>query len=309
MIDPPCRVTVLRGGPDAEREVSLRSGARVLEALATVSGMTAVDRIIDRPDFAELDRMLAEDRCDVVFPVLHGPWGEGGPLQALLERSGRPFVGSREAAARRAMDKLETKRIAANLGIPTPKACRVEDDADLPAPPFVLKPFDDGSSVGVRFVHRPEDLPEALDALSNVRDRLMAETLVDGRELTVGVVGDTVLAPIEIVPAERFYDYEAKYQRTDTKYVVDPPLPGDLAGELATWTKRLHDALEVRDLSRTDWLLESSDSGAPRAWLLEINTMPGLTEHSLLPKAAAATGRSMTELCKDLVRRARDRKR
>ena len=309
MIDPPCRVTVLRGGPDAERDVSLRSGEQVVRALGDLPGVTVVDRVIDRPDQSALEGLLAEDRCDVVFPVLHGRWGEGGPLQHLLERIDRPFVGCRETAARRAMDKLETKRVATDLGIPTPRARAVERADDLPEPPFVLKPVDDGSSVGVRFVHDADERRTALEELGAVHDRLMAEALVEGRELTVGVVGETVLPPIEIVPAEGYYDFEAKYQRNDTEYRVDPPLPAGMAAQLESWTRRLHDALGVEDLSRTDWLLEETADGAPRAWLLEINTMPGLTEQSLLPKAAARHGWTMTELCGKLVERARRRHR
>ena len=307
MNDAACRVTVLRGGPDAEREVSLRSGAKVLEALSTVPGITAIDRVVDRPDLQTLHRMLEEDRGDVVFPVLHGPWGEGGPLQSMLETIGRPFVGAGATAARRAMDKLATKAVAIELGIPTPAAGRVADADDLPEPPFVLKPFDDGSSVGVTFVHHPEDLAPALAQLEGVRDRLMVEALVEGRELTVGIVGDVVLPAIEIVPAERHYDFEAKYHRDDTTYHVDPPLPGELARRLASWTRALHDALGVDDLSRTDWLLEEPTEGPPRAWLLELNTMPGLTAQSLLPKAAARHGWSMADLCAELVGRAHDR--
>ena len=305
----PLRVSVLRGGPDAEREVSLRSGDRVIEALSSLPEMTVIDRILDRPDVDSLRTMLDEDRCDVVFPVLHGPWGEGGPLQSMLETIDRPFVGAGEAAARRAMDKLATKSLAIDLGIPTPNARRFENEDDLPPPPFVLKPVDDGSSVGVKLVHGPEDLPTALAELAGVRDRLMVETLIDGRELTVGIVGDVVLPPIEIVPAERHYDFEAKYHRDDTTYHVDPELPEEIADRLAHWTRTLHDALGVEDLSRTDWLLETPAGASPRVWLLELNTMPGLTDQSLLPKAAARHGWAMPRLCGDLVRRAHARPR
>jgi len=299
-------VTVLMGGPDAEHDVSIRSGTRVADALATFDDLVVRPRTIpatESPDHDVLAAMLDEDRCDVVFPVLHGPWGEGGPLQRMLESIGRPFVGSGADAAARAMDKLASKRTAAIAGTATPDAVEVVADRPIPLdPPFVIKPVDEGSSVGVRFVHATADADAAIAELRPRHRRLMAESFVKGRELTVAIVGDDAFPVIEIVPATAFYDYEAKYLRDDTRYVVDPPLPEGLADDLACRSRVLHDAIGARHLSRVDWLLEEpADGGPPRIWFLEVNTMPGMTDHSLVPMAAAARGIDFPTLCRGLV--------
>lgn len=297
-------VTVLMGGPDAERAVSLESGSRVAEALATFDDLRVVPRRIDRPDLATLEAMLDADVADVVFPVLHGPWGEGGPLQALLETTGRRFVGTGSNAAATAMDKLAAKSAATAAGLPTPSAVAVRpgEPIDL-ATPFVVKPVDEGSSVGVRFVHDPADAEAAVESLRSAHPRLMAESFIRGRELTVAVLDDRALPIIEIIPATGFYDYDAKYERDDTRYEVAPSLPEGVAETISGWSVDLHRAMGLRHLSRVDWLLApGDDDGTPaRPWFLEVNTMPGMTGHSLVPMAAAATGLGFAALCRHLV--------
>ncbi len=298
-------VTVLMGGPDAEHDVSLQSGSRVAEALAGFDDLAVHSRVLPRttpPDRDALAAMLDEDACDVVFPVLHGPWGEGGPLQRMLESIGRPFVGCGAKAAAIAMDKLASKRAAAIAGLPTPDAVEVIDGRAIPLDtPFVIKPVDEGSSVGVRFVHESPDADAAIAELRPRHRRLMAESFVRGRELTVGILGDRALPVIEIVPTTAFYDYDAKYLRDDTRYVVDPPLPEGVAAQIARWSLDLHHAIDARHVSRVDWLLETSDDGSPsRCWFLEVNTMPGMTSHSLVPMAAAAVGIDFPSLCRSL---------
>ncbi len=307
------KVLVLKGGPDAEREVSLKSGGMVAQALRR-AGLEVVESTVDRPDGAA----IATLEGDVIFPVLHGPWGEGGPLQDLLEADGRPYVGCRPRAARMAMDKLATKTLARRIGVPTPPAreLRRGDSCDL-APPLVLKPVDDGSTVDVVIARTDSEVRAGMAALLERRDRprerVMAERLIEGREITVGWVLDRVLPVIEIVPAEGFYDYDAKYLRDDTEYVLDPQLPASWASTRsrrtplpATVVERaqalsieLIQALGARDLARVDFMVD--DDGP---WLLEINTMPGFTDHSLVPKAAAHAGIPFHELCRSLVERA-----
>jgi D-alanine-D-alanine ligase len=298
-------VTVLMGGPDVEHDVSLQSGSRVAEALAGFDDLVVRSRVLPRttpPDQDALVAMLDEDGCDVVFPVLHGPWGEGGPLQRMLESIGRPFVGCGAKAAAIAMDKLASKRAAAIAGLPTPDAVEVIDGRPIPLDtPFVIKPVDEGSSVGVRFVHESPDADAAIAELRPRHRRLMAESFVRGRELTVGILGDRALPVIEIVPTTAFYDYDAKYLRDDTRYVVDPALPEGVAAQIARWSLDLHHAIDARHVSRVDWLLETSDDGSPpRCWFLEVNTMPGMTSHSLVPMAAAAVGIDFPSLCRSL---------
>lgn len=298
-------VTVLMGGPDAEHDVSLQSGSRVAEALAGFDDLVVRRRVLPRttpPDRDALAAMLDEDACDVVFPVLHGPWGEGGPLQRMLESIGRPFVGCGAEAAAIAMDKLASKRAAAIAGLPTPDAVELMDGRDIPLEvPYVIKPVDEGSSVGVRFVHDAGDAAPAIAELRPSHRRLMAESFVRGRELTVGILDDRTLPVIEIVPTTTFYDYEAKYLRDDTRYVVDPGLPEGVATTIAESSLSLHRAIGARQLSRVDWLLETPEDGSPpRCWFLEVNTMPGMTSHSLVPMAAAAIGIDFPTLCRSL---------
>lgn len=293
-------VTVLMGGPDAERAVSLDSGTRVAEALEADERLQVVRRVVDRPDESELRAMLIEDGADVVFPVLHGIWGEGGPLQSMLQSIGVPYVGSGPQAAQKAMHKLRTKSLALEHGIPTPPARAVMPDQPVDLkPPLVVKPIEEGSSVGVYICFEPDEVTEAVAKLSTTHPHIMCERYIKGRELTIGILGDEPLVPIEIKPHEGVYDYESKYERNDTGYEIDPPLSDELRSRLASWSAEISRLLGVRDLARVDWRVDGEE-----AWLLEVNTMPGMTSHSLLPKAAAAGGIDMTPLCVGLVDRA-----
>ncbi|MEE2973372.1 MAG: D-alanine--D-alanine ligase [Planctomycetota bacterium] len=294
-------ISVLMGGPDAEREVSLHSGDRVATALETFPDLRVERHVIDRPDGSTLRDLLDRADPDVVFPVLHGPWGEGGPLQRLLQEIGRPYVGCGPESAALAMDKIATKRRAAELGLPTPQAATIgPNEQPSLEPPFVIKPVDEGSSVGVRVVERADQCSEILRELRARHEHLMAETWISGRELTVGIVGDRVLPIIEILPAEGFYDFEAKYRRDDTGYQLGPTLPPGLEQRLATWSRRIHDGIGARDLSRVDWLLGTAPDGTPEPWFLEVNTLPGMTDHSLVPMGAEAIGLPMPALCRTL---------
>lgn len=299
-------VLVLAGGPDAEHPVSLQSAEGVAGALRE-AGAEVYRVVIDRPTLDDLAALPGE----VVFPALHGSFGEGGPLQDLLAALGRPFVGCRGGAARAAMDKVATKLLAATLGIST-KPSHVFNTADPACPldlPVVVKPIHDGSSVGLHLCHDVEAWACAHSAVSrDIRERpgraYMIEPMVRGRELTVGVLeepaGLAALPLIEIIPAERTYDYAAKYDRDDTRYIVDPELPGPVADRCRRAGVALAGALGVRHLCRVDFLLDHENE----PWLLEANTMPGFTTHSLLPMAARAAGRDMPALCAHLVRMA-----
>jgi D-alanine-D-alanine ligase len=295
------RVTVLGGGPDAERAVSLESSRALADALAGSARFEPTLRVIDRLTPDEVRALPGE----VLVPVLHGPWGEGGPLQALLELDGRPFVGCRASAARLAMDKMATKQAALRAGVATLPAgvLNPADDAPPLPTPLVLKPVHEGSSVGVHIVKDPREWPAALAAVRADRsahpDRVyMVESAALGaRELTVSVLDGEALAPIEIIPAAEFYDYQAKYHRDDTRYVCDPDLPAGVGALVRDWAGRVSREVGVRHLCRVDFLLDRDG----RPWMLEVNTMPGFTSHSLFPMAARHAGLSFTALAERLV--------
>lgn len=293
-------VLVLGGGPDAEREVSLNSSAGVADALRSTGAWKVERKIIDRLTLAELTALPG----DVVFPVLHGSFGEGGPMQDLLEQDGRPYVGCGPAAARLAMDKIASKLAASRAGIPTAEAAvlNVKDDTTPFPAPFVIKPVHDGSSVGLHICKDPAQWPRirqtvADDVKSKPGRVYMIEKFIPGRELTVGILDGQPLSIIHIQPAEGPYDYEAKYTRDDTQYHLDPSLPPGMDATIKGYAKKLFQTLSCRHVSRVDFIIDQA--GNP--WLLEINTMPGFTSHSLVPKAAAHAGIPMPQLCARLV--------
>lgn len=301
-------VLVLGGGPDAEREISLKSAAAVAHALR--SQFDVVEQTIGRIGADELRALPG----DVVFPALHGFFGEGGPMQDLLERDGRPYVGASPRGARWCMDKVGTKLAAASLGIGTAPACLFDprDEVSPVEPPLVLKPTHDGSSVGLHICGDADEWARGRDAARadielNPYRSYMVERLVRGRELTVGLLGGggalRSLPIVEIGPASGVYDYDAKYNRTDTRYTVGPNLPAGVGERLSQVALRLASHLGARDLARVDFILDADGS----AWLLEVNTMPGFTATSLLPKAAGAMGMGFGELCAHLVGLAQQR--
>ena len=297
------RVVVLMGGPDAEREVSIMSGTQVAQALVASGAFDVVPMTIVRTD---ADAILAE-RPDAIFPIVHGPWGEGGPLQEILESIERThgigFVGPKAKPASIAMNKIATKMVATSIGVRTPRSRQLVrgESLDLTAP-LVLKPSNDGSSVDLRICRTHEEVARARAELEVRREHLMAEDYIAGREMTVGIVNGEILPIIEIVPnatAVEFYDYEAKYTRDDTQYVLEPSLPAAVADEMRTATRRVFDALGLRDVARADFMVDERG-----AWFLEINTAPGMTTHSLIPMASRHRGIDMPELCATLVRAA-----
>jgi len=293
-------VLVLGGGPDAEREVSLASAKAVGDALESSGRFQVHRRTIDRLTADELRSLPGE----VVFPVLHGGWGEGGPLQDLLEADGRPFVGSGAAAARWAMDKVATKFAALREGIPTTVTFAL-DPRDPVCPlefPVVVKPVHEGSTIGL-YVCRDDRqwaaarIEIAAEFSRGIRRAYMVEPCIQGRELTVGLLDGEPLPVIEIQPADGLYDYEAKYHRDDTRYILDPDLPAGMDETIKRHAASLARALGVRHLARADFILDAAGT----AWLLEINTLPGFTGHSLVPMAAAHAGIPLPALCARLV--------
>lgn len=308
------KVLVLGGGPDAEREVSIKSSTGIANALRQHGGYDVELRIIDTVCAAELAAIPA----DVIFPYLHGPWGEGGPLQDIIEADGRPFVGTNARGSRSAMDKIATKAAALDLGIATPPlwVLNTRDPVCPTTLPVIIKPVHEGSTVGLHVCGSRAQFVAAVEAIRAEQAANLAagkpvrtymiEPKVQGpggkpaRELTVGIIDGEPLPLIEIRPKDGLYDYEAKYTRDDTEYFVGPAiqnLPEAIARKISKATARLFRGMGLRHLARADFMLDSD--GNP--WFLEINTTPGFTDHSLVPKAAASAGLPMPALCAKLV--------
>jgi D-alanine-D-alanine ligase len=308
MANSPLKILVLRGGPDREREVSLQSGGQVAQALRD-AGHTVYERDILPDDLSALEdgKQLG---VQVVFPVLHGPWGEGGPLQAILDEHGLAYVGCEEQAARLCMNKWATKQALQDAGLPTAEAELIGkgDKRTLPAP-CVVKALDEGSSYALAICHSEEEADAATAKLFEEHDQLMVEQFVSGMEMTVGVIedvpvdgepseGPVTLPPIHIVPAVEFYDYEAKYTRDDTQYKFDIDLDPACIQSVADAAKQAFETLGCRHLARIDFIVDDQF----HAHILEANTMPGFTSHSLVPKAAKQMGIAFPDLCDHLAR-------
>lgn len=295
------RVTVLFGGPSAEREVSLVSGKAVIEGLRSM-GHDVFPSDVSPTDLSGLDHP-----ADVIFPVLHGQFGESGELQEILESRNLPFVGSGSRASKLGMNKVDTKRAWEKAGLPTPayQVLTRADAAKLMPAPCVIKAIDSGSSIDV-FVCKTDDQARvALDTILEKHSRALVEQFIAGPELTVGLLEEQPLAPIRIVPKRDFFDFEAKYKAADTEHRFDTGLPADVIESCRQLAKRANDVVGARDLGRIDIMLDASH----KPYLLEINTLPGFTPKSLLPEAANHAGINFGQLVDRLVKRAAERDR
>ena len=291
----PWRVTVLRGGPSAEREVSLAGGGAVAAAIR------ALGHVVTEADITPDDLTALDTPADIVFPVLHGQFGEDGQLQEILEQRGLAFVGSGSEASRIGIDKDATKRKWQTAGLPTaPWAVVTSGDWSPPdelEPPLVIKPLAEGSSIGLSVCDTVESLRRVLPQAIADFGRVMIERRLEGPELTVGVLGHDPLPVIQVRPAAGLYDYAAKYERNDTDYFLDPGLDRTTCQAVQQLAVNAFELLGCRDLARIDLILDRR--AGPQ--LLEINTLPGFTDHSLLPKAAAHAGIPFSRLVEMLL--------
>jgi len=281
------KVAVLMGGPSAEREVSLASGRAVSEGLRRsgydVSEVDPAGRSLDLPAGTE-----------AVFIALHGEFGEDGVVQALLNQRGIPYTGAGAEASRKAFDKVVSKEILDRAGIPTaPYEVLRQGGRRTLALPVVTKPARQGSTIGLRRVLREEDWEDALAEAFSYDEEVVVEEYIAGRELTVGILGDQVLPSIEIVAPDSWYDYEAKYTSGACRYLAPAPVEDAVSRRLAELAMGTYRALDCRGFGRVDYRV--ANDGA--VYVLEINTIPGFTQTSLLPKAAAALGIGFDELC------------
>ncbi|MBR7747292.1 D-alanine--D-alanine ligase [Undibacterium baiyunense] len=301
------KVGVLFGGRSAEREVSMMSGTGVLNALKS--------RGVDAHGFDPAERSLAElaaEKFDRVFIALHGRYGEDGSLQGALEQLGIPYTGSGVMASSVAMDKIFTKKIWLYHGLTTPKYAVLNGNTDLAQVvenlglPLIVKPPHEGSTIGITKVTSADALPSAYQLAATFDEEVLAEEFIQGRELTVAVLGRGAgayaLPLIEIVAPDGNYDYQNKYFTDDTKYLCPAPIDEALTQEIKTMCEEAYRAVNCEGWARIDVLLRASDN---KPFLIEINTSPGMTGHSLVPMAAKAAGMSYEDVCVEILKTAR----
>lgn len=328
------KIAVLMGGMSEEREVSLSSGLAVTSALRerehevavidTARGFVARERESDLlpegvhaapPEEiesalapAELGNIPQVREADVCFLALHGGMGEDGTMQALLDMLGVPYTGTGMLGSGIAMDKDISKRLLRDTDVPTLpwRIARAPDFAfdldtieDLVGFPCIVKPSRQGSSVGIFVVEEPADLEPAVQKAGRFDDEVMIERYVKGRELTVGILGNQPLPPVEIRPKKGIYDYESKYTPGMTEYICPAPLTEELTAQVQAYALRAFRVLKLRGYGRIDFILAQE-----RLYCLEANTLPGMTATSLLPKGAAAAGIDFPELCERIAREA-----
>jgi len=287
------RVAVLFGGNSSEREISLLSGNAVLEALRS----RGVDAHAFDPRELPLSDLITA-RFERVWIALHGPGGEDGTLQGALEYLGVPYTGSGVMGSAIGMDKLRTKRLALAVGVPTADFVVLQGSADFELAierlklPLIVKPATQGSSVGMTKVERAEDLPSAFAAASSLESLVFAEPWIPGKEYTVAILQGEALPSIRIETPKTFYDYEAKYFRDDTRYFCPSGLGASGEAHLKNLALAAFEAAGASGWGRADFMMDA----AGRPLLLEINTIPGMTSHSLVPMAAAAVGIDFAEL-------------
>jgi len=295
------KVAVLAGGIGSEREISLQSGKCVAEALKEAGFKVVIADI--RPDNLEI---LNDSSVDVFFPALHGKFGEDGRLQQILEDRSLLYVGSGPAASKAAFDKIASKKLFEQAGLATPAAVEFGPGTDITlleeqlqdfAQKYVVKPIRQGSSVGVSIVSTPQEAVVAARETFSEYGDCMIEEFVPGTEVTVGILHGRPLPIIEVRTQGGFYDYHAKYVDEKTEYLFDTITDTAMAANLSRAAVECFNALGCRHFARIDFLL----SDEKIAYVLEANTIPGFTSHSLLPKAAAKAGLSMGDLCTEIV--------
>jgi D-alanine-D-alanine ligase len=305
------RIGVLMGGSSSEREISLKSGKAVYESLNQL-GLKPVAIDIKTDNIEENMRLIKSQKIDVAFIALHGRFGEDGQIQELLDNLKVPYTGSGVMASELAMDKIASRKIFQAYGLSVPKY-KVEDKFTYNTNwkihnnnlsfPLVVKPAAHGSSIGLSIVDKKEDLAKAVDSAFSFDAKIIIEEYIKGREVTVGILDEKALPVIEIIPKKRFFDYEAKYQVGMTDYVVPAKLEDEISKKIQDTGLSAHKLLGCFGCSRVDMIL--SQDNIP--FVLEVNTIPGFTQTSLLPKAAKIVGIEFAQLCIKLIQLAYDK--
>jgi len=290
------RIAVLMGGPSSERDVSLKTGEGVFNALV---GLGYTVQAIDwSPEGTSLPALLEAANVEVVWNALHGTYGEDGAVQGLLQCMGIACTGSGVLASALAMDKVASKRVFESHGIATPTWQIYDPKEAIRIPfPIVIKPANEGSSVGVSVVRNADQVEPALALAMQQGGTVLIEEYIEGHEVFVGVLGEDALGTIEVRTSKGFYDYEAKYLRDDTEYLIPAELPEALCEELSALALGAHHALGCASYSRVD--IRVRENG--EAFVLEVNTLPGMTGQSLMPKVAKYAGVDYPALCEQIL--------
>ncbi|MBE9560966.1 MAG: D-alanine--D-alanine ligase [Proteobacteria bacterium] len=287
------KVAVLMGGLSAEREISLLSGGAVLKALKS-KGVDAHGIDVDTDIVSE----LLNDNYERAFIILHGRGGEDGTMQGLLELMSVPYTGSGVMASSLAMDKLKTKQIWLAMGLPTPEFCILDSEKSCQQAverlslPLIIKPVLEGSSIGMSKVEREDEMIPAWQKAQQCGGTVIAERWVEGDEYTAAMLDDQVLPMIKLKTSHKFYDYDAKYEANDTQYICPCGLSEEQEADFAVLAAQAFNAVGASSWGRVDFMVD--EHGQP--WLIEVNTVPGMTSHSLVPMAAKQAGLSFEEL-------------
>lgn len=287
------KVAVLLGGSTAERDVSLKSGAMILKGLLNKN----IDAFSIDADSSVLTR-LQDTKANRVFIALHGPWGENGIIQGALETIEMPYTGSGVLGCALSMDKVRSKQLWIGTGIPTPDFVELRKQGDLQQAvdtlglPLFVKPVHEGSSIGVSRVNSEDALEQAWASAKKLDREVMAEVCIEGPELTIAVLQDHALPTIRLETPRTFYDYEAKYHSDTTQYLCPCGLAQELEADLQKLALRAFQVLGCSGWGRVDLMLDQSDN----PYFLEVNTVPGMTDHSLVPMAAKEAGMEFPEL-------------
>jgi len=287
------KVAVLMGGMSAEREISLLSGEAVLTALVN-QGIDAHGIDVDE----NIVKRLTAEKYQSVFNILHGRGGEDGTIQGLLEVMNLPYTGSGVMASSLAMDKLKTKQIWSAAGLPTPDYRVISNEQECHQAvtelglPLIIKPVLEGSSIGMSKIEREEEMAEAWQKANDCKGTVIAEQWIQGKEYTAAILDDQVLPLIKLETSHKFYDYDAKYKSDSTKYICPCELPEADEIQFSEMAKQAFDAVNASGWGRVDFMID----GDGQIWLIEVNTVPGMTSHSLVPMAAKQAGISFEQL-------------
>ncbi len=286
------KIAVLLGGRSSEREISLKSGNAVLQALRR-KGYDAV--AIDPAD--GLIEGIGREKIEAAFIVLHGKWGEDGTVQGLLEMMGIPYTGPGVVGSAGAMDKAIMKMILRGIGLPTPDYITVRQGSEVDFPfPYVVKPANEGSTIGITIVRSEKDKKDAIDGAFRYDKKVIIEKLIEGNEITVAVANGTSLPIVEVRPDKGFYDFEAKYTKGMTQYLVPAPLTKRMEETASELALKVWEAFDLSGCVRIDMII---DKETPM--IIDINTSPGMTETSLVPKAWACLGGTFDDLVEEIL--------